>query len=749
MKISHQGLLVAASCCMTLGLTACQDPNFTGNPFAPSKATQASLPKEMVLQRVARQNSAKDQMAQQDGKVILFGDTHVHSTYSLDAFQWSLPIMHGAEGAFPPADACDYARFVSQLDFYFLTDHAESYSPQKWADQVDSIRQCAQMTDAENPDVIPFIGWEWTQVGYNADDHYGHHNVLFKDIEEGKIPSRSIAAEGPSTIALRGDQGKVSKLIYLIDPVNANMYSALNDFNAELQATPICEKGVPSNELPAACFESAANPGQLYKKLDDWGFDTLVIPHGTTWGNYTPPNASWAHQLTKKYHDDDKNRLVEVYSGHGSSEQYRDWETRVKNDDGSFTCPAPQDNYLPSCWQAGVIIEKRCLDQGIDTIECDKRAAQARQDYANHDTVAAWWSVPGTEVGDWLDSGQARDIVTPAFNYRPKKSVQYGLALRNFDDENNPLRYTWGMIGSTDTHSARAGHGFKQTPRKTTSDENGLKSSLLNSLLAKDKGDRSEAFSHDVGDPAKLMAKVGYSIMENERLQSFFTLGGIAAVHADSRSRDGIWNALKRKETYATTGHRMLLWFNLLNEKSGKHAMGSQVNMKKSPKFEVKAVASFKQQDGCPEKIFESMPKARAQKLSSGECYYPSDERYNLDRIEIVRITPQNHQGEDVAPLIQDPWMSFQCPENSSSCDVTFEDKDFTQGKRDAVYYARVYEETLPTVNGGNLRTTFDKDGNAIKVNPCYGDYRTEISDNCQVDVPQRAWSSPIFVDYQ
>ncbi len=57
----------------------------------------------------------------------------------------------------------------------------------------------------------------------------------------------------------------------------------------------------------------------------------------------------------------------------------------------------------------------------MDNYECDKRAAQARADYANHDTVAAWWSVPGTEVDDWLDSGQARDVLMPAFNYRPKK----------------------------------------------------------------------------------------------------------------------------------------------------------------------------------------------------------------------------------------------------------------------------------------------------------------------------------------
>ena len=42
-------------------------------------------------------------------KRILFGDFHVHTTYSIDAFMFSLPLLAG-EGAHPPADACDFAR---------------------------------------------------------------------------------------------------------------------------------------------------------------------------------------------------------------------------------------------------------------------------------------------------------------------------------------------------------------------------------------------------------------------------------------------------------------------------------------------------------------------------------------------------------------------------------------------------------------------------------------------------------------
>ncbi|MEI6894143.1 MAG: DUF3604 domain-containing protein [Colwellia sp.] len=731
-------------------LVGCQDPKFSSDPFTATKVTQAALPTEMVQARVARQKVVRNALSLSQDKVILFGDTHVHSTYSLDAFQWSLPIMHGAEGAFPPADACDYARFVSQLDFYFLTDHAEGYTPRIWQDQVDSIRQCARMTDSENPDVIPFIGFEWTQAGFTADTHYGHHNVLYKDFEDGKIPTRPIAAAGPATTTMRGDQGKISKLIYLIDPINMNYYSALNDFNVELQATPNCLPDLSSKQQQAECFDTAATTEQLYKKLDEWQLDTMVIPHGTTWGFYTPPESSWKHMLTAKNFDAEKSGLIEVYSGHGASEKYVNWQYRNIDEQGNVTCPEESADYLPPCWQAGQIIKKRCQEKG--GTDCDRRAEVARLAYAKDASVRAWWLVPGTDENDWLDAGQARSLLTPAFNYRPKKSVQYGYALRNFDDEDNPLRYTWGMIGSTDTHSARAGHGFKQTNRHGSSDTYGLASSVLKLILAKDKGDENASQIAELPDISEQLAKVGYSIMEIERLQSFFTTGGLAAVHAESRSRDGVWDAMKRKEVYATTGHRMLLWFDLINaqqdDKKVKMPMGSRVYMNISPTFEVKAVGSFKQLPGCPAVVFEKLPKARAEKLSLGECYYPSDERYPLDRIEIVRITPQNYADEAIDKLIENQWKVFDCKQQTT-CEISFTDTDFTQDKRDVLYYAKVFEQPIPTINGANLRTQFDENNKAISINVCHGDYRTDEDDNCSAMVSQRAWSSPIFVDYQ
>jgi hypothetical protein len=78
---------------------------------------------------------------------------------------------------------------------------------------------------------------------------------------------------------------------------------------------------------------------------------------------------------------------------------------------------------------------------------------------------------------------------------------------------------------------------------------------------------------------------------------------------------------------------------------------------------------------------------------------------------------------------------------------VRFDDPDFADGGRDAVYYVRAIEEASPVINARNLRCSYDEAGRCTEMDPCYGDYRTPASDNCEELSEERAWSSPIFVD--
>jgi len=719
------------------------------NPFGPSVVTQGRLPVETVSQRVQSrvhsQGQALHELDKSAAKVILFGDTHVHTTNSIDAFLFSLPMQNAGQGAFGAGYACDYARYVAQLDFYFLSDHAESYTPERWRDSIDSVDQCNKMSGSDNPDLFAFMGWEWTQAGKTAEEHYGHHNVLFKDYRPGTLPARPIAYR-----AADGANMWVNKLptaLQLLDPRHKDYYASFNSLLDSVAAVPRCAEGIPSPELPADCFEEVSTPGELYRKLDEWGFDTVVIPHGSSWGSYTPPNASWSHQLNSDNFDAEKGGLIEVYSGHGNSEQYASFSAREFDENGKPYCPEPTPQYLPACWQAGEIIRKRCLDASEPAETCEGRAEEARQFYVDVDTKHAYVTVPGTTPEEWLDAGQARGMFLPAFNYRPKKSVQYGLALRNFDVEGEPLGYDWGFISSTDTHSARAGHGFKQTPRLLSSDANGLNSEVWeNIILPESEVPAPRARPIESVDIAALKLRSS----EFERITSFLSVGGLAAVHAEKRSRDGIWQAMKRKETYATSGHKMLLWFDYRSETGQVELpMGSKVETAENPGFKAKAVGSFKQLPGCPDYVKGALEAKRLLKMSVGECYNPSDERYAIDRIEVIRIRPQSYQGEPVDNLIEDPWMVHPCPAGESICELNFSDPEFAAGNRDTLYYVRAVEEPIDMANAANLRTTFDSEGNAVATRPCYGSFRTDSTDDCLAKEGHRAWSSPIFVSYQ
>jgi hypothetical protein len=170
--------------------------------------------------------------------------------------------------------------------------------------------------------------------------------------------------------------------------------------------------------------------------------------------------------------------------------------------------------------------------------------------------------------------------------------------------------------------------------------------------------------------------------------------------------------------------------------------------MGEAPHFEVRAVGSYRQKPGCPDYAVRSATPERLAQLCEGECYNPSDERKLITRIEVVRIRPQREAGEPVAELVEDPWLVRACPADPDGCVVRFEDPDFAADGRDSVYYVRAIQEPRGRVNGGHLRCTLDEKGECLEVDPCYGDFRTDRSDDCKAPVEERAWSSPIFVDY-
>ncbi len=678
-------------------------------------------------------------------KQILFGDLHVHSTFSFDAFALSLP-MSGGDGAHPVSDACDFARHCSSLDFWSINDHAISLTPRRWSETVDAIRQCNEISGSEsNPDLVTYLGWEWTQVGATPSTHYGHKNVVIRGLDDDEIPTRPIAAGAPLGIK---DLGAMMPSPFLMGAYG--LYDRdrggldFVTYQSELAGVEGCASNVSVRDLPDDCRESAVTPEDLFAKLDDWGFDSLVIPHGTTWGFYTPLGSSWDKQLTLANHDPDRQKLVEVFSGHGNSEEYRPFREIVFESDGTPSCPGPNHGFLPSCWRAGEIIEARCLAEDESADECADRAARARQLFVEASNNGGANVVPATAIADWQDAGQCRDCFQPSFNYRPKNSVQYMMALGRDDGEGGPFRFNFGFIAASDNHSARPGTGYKEVARTEFTEQ---RFSEMRSTPIAFQFDPPEYSSEPVpfefipGRTAPLAA------FEVERGSSFFLNGGLAAVHSEGRDRDAVWNAMDRKEVYGTSGPRILLWFDLLNGPGrGPKPMGSQVELAENPIFQVKAVGSFEQSPGCGTDATSALGPDRLARLCQGECYNPSTERRLISRIEIVRITPQRTPDEEIVGLVEDPWKTIDCEPDPEGCVATFADETYAQEGRDALYYARAIEEPSAAVAADPLGCRRDAEGRCVQVDPCFG---RPASDECLAQTEERAWSSPIFVNQQ
>jgi hypothetical protein len=280
---------------------------------------------------------------------------------------------------------------------------------------------------------------------------------MYPGLAEEELPQRPITA-----LPEDGDLGLFQGVERIgpmrwIDPLGRSAYSDFLWLGRELSGIPSCPAGVDTRELPADCRENAATPKVLFEKLARQL--RRRDPHGTN-GASTPPGTSMARRQ-REQHDAERQRLIEIESGHGNSEEYRSWREVEFADDGSKICPAPTPDYLPCCWQAGEIMRERCGD--LDPAECDARVEEAKR-LAMDAGVSAHLIFPDTRAEDWLDCGQCRDCFKPTLALRPQESVQYTMAISNFDEpepDGSPLRFRYGFIASSDNHKARPGTGYK------------------------------------------------------------------------------------------------------------------------------------------------------------------------------------------------------------------------------------------------------------------------------------------------
>ena len=414
-------------------------------------------------------------------------------------------------------------------------------------------------------------------------------------------------------------------------------------------------------------------------------------------------------------HDQRYQKLLEVYSGHGSSELFDNHERIGTDESGNLYCPPATENFTPCCQQAEKITRSRCDD--TSSASCQEQVDSVVAEFLAKGAGTGRNVVKGTRVEDWEGCGQLQNSFQPSSMYVSKLSAQYNLAL-GFDENGTPKRAKLGLIGSSDGHQARPGSSYKETNRLLRTDH-------------KDTGGGGISADFYKAD---------------KESGAFYYTGGLVAVHATGRDRDAIWKALDNRNVYATSGDRMLVWFDLLNGPNGIVPMGSEVIQQDSPQFRVKALGAFEQKPGCPDYATDALGVNRVDTLCGGECYNPADTRKPIERIEIVRIQPQISPDEKIPPLIENQWKVFECPADGQGCTVEFDDPDYVLSGRPTLYYARVIQQAEPLIGGDPFGCEYDAQGQCVKRNYCIGENATPDKD-CLALAEPRAWSSPIFLE--
>jgi hypothetical protein len=130
-----------------------------------------------------------------------------------------------------------------------------------------------------------------------------------------------------------------------------------------------------------------------------------------------------------------------------------------------------------------------------------------------------------------LDGSEAKTKAMLEFEYA-RAALKNGLLL---EEKLGTNPYKFGLVGSSDAHTGMAAMEEENFFGKTTP---------------------QEPSPHRLGETFINNAKTGVKIMDWEVLAS-----GYAAVWAQENTRASIWDAMQRRETYATTGTRMSVRF--------------------------------------------------------------------------------------------------------------------------------------------------------------------------------------------
>jgi hypothetical protein len=582
----------------------------------------------------------------------LFGDTHLHTSFSMDA---------GAFGArLTPRDAYRFARgeevtassgqpvkLSRPLDFLVVADHS------------DGMGFFPLLLSGDPKILADSQGRRWSEMIHSGQGQQAALDII---VSFGKGAISKAIMPLPGTPAYRGAwQETIAAAEAYNDPGRFTAFigyewtsnTAGNNLHRNVILRDNGDKALQVEPFTTQKPLGSDNPVDLWKWMDAYeqktGGQALALAHNGNLSNgrMFPVVEAFGKAIDREYAETRARweRLYEV--------------TQTKGDGEAHPLLSPNDEF----------------------------ADFERWDKGNLDGTVA-------KTKDMLEFEYARS------------GLKLGLML---EEKLGTNPYKFGMVGSSDAHTGLAAMEEENFFGKTTPQEPSperLTATFMNN------------------------AKTGVRIMDWE-----VSASGYAAVWANENTRESIWDAMQRKETYATTGSRLIVRF-----------FGGWDFAKADAATRSPAATGYSK--GVPMGgDLRAAPAGKAPTFLVAALRDPIGA--NLDRIQIIKgwMDAKGELHEKIYDVVwsgdRKPDAKGKLPSVGSSVDVAnatwtntiggpelitvWKDPDF-DAKQRAFYYARVIE--IPTPRW----TAYDAKRFGVK--PAAGTRMT---------ITERAYTSPIW----
>jgi hypothetical protein len=626
------GTYLLALALTALSISGCGGDDDEGSDQTPNQTMlQALFPTEHTIIDRRGEPANPDRNA-------YFGDLHVHTTYSFDAYAFGTLATPYDAYRFAQGEAIDNpAGFSMQLDepldFYAVTDHAMfmGLAPEA-ADTTTEISKYP-FTEVLHDLNAPGNNGYWS-LPERLQSFGGILQGLVLGIRSGEIdPEESLSV----TRRAWADVVRAADMYYQpghFTTFVAYEYTTSSDDQGNLHRNVVFKDSDRVPEIPFSRVHSN-NPEDLWDWMDtlrEAGVESMAIPHNSNGSN---------GQMFK---------LVD-FAGEPIDDDYA--VQRIRNE-------------------------------------------------------------PLVEITQIKGTSETHPLLSTTDEWADFELMEYRVATRTF-----------GVIGSSDTHTAAA-----------QNDEENFSSKL--GILSGDGMLRGAVpFGFVNGALFNTLAPQAMTEVDGESFiggaQPQFGASGLAAVWAEENTRESIYAAFRRKETFATSGPRMRLRFfagygfpdDLLEQADGvAQAYAAGVTMggdltpgEGAPQFAIWAQADA---DGAP---LQRLQVIKGWIDGSGETH---EEVIDVACAGGVAADPETNRCPDNGAAVDISDCSISADTGDAQLRRVWTDPEFDAGER-AFYYARVLEN--PTCRW----STWD----AIRAG-------TEPRSDLPMTLQERAWSSPI-----